>query len=523
MRVSPSQETPPAVFPTESFKPAPYAPKDTISQSSSSSYFGSIIDGIARLFKWLFCCGEALPPPPPGGMSRGGLSTEFEQFCGILNSPRLALFNNNSNYLQWPMDRTNPLDTIILENLQERDLDLRVGEGLLHKLCRYEGKWGFDPFNFIITHPMIAHLVNERDVDAAILDTNRRTALHFAQSKETVELLEGKISFDARDAEGNSALHVAANKEVAQALIAGGAIPIPINEKGETPLHLVRDRNLCLFFIDVCGIDLAQEDFSGVTPLDRVQSVEIADAMWEKGADASRVSTKTGDLPLHFAANADLVTFFHEKYPDGLETLNQTGNTPLAAQLSRLANLKDGNPTPLQQAVTQLIELGASLDIRVNSKPLLDFLLENYEEFFFEIIKGHAEAFPISTSPSAMKLMLEQARKSLGDGELLVYQDEYFDAIDFLLEQRAPLTGDIGSHSLPQFCLNVADKLVRQQHGGQDEWRKMAFRLALIQGNEAMAVSILEGGYPLPDVILGGLGPKEYCEQNGLPAIAPRL
>ncbi|NGX45734.1 MAG: hypothetical protein K940chlam2_00913 [Chlamydiae bacterium] len=521
MRISPLSGPTPST-PTVEFKPTTPTPKDTLTQSSSTSstsYLGSIFDAIGRFFRWILCCGEAPPPPPPPPPPH---KTEFEWFTGTLNNPRSALFNNDTKYLTWPLDQSNPLDTIILENLAERELEARKGEGLLHKLCRQEGQWGFDPFTYSITHPMIAHFVNEKGVDVTLLDTSRRTALHFVQSAETVTLFQGKLDFNAVDEWGNTPLHVACNVEVARALMEGFAHPTPLNDAVESPLHLVNDPTLCDFFISTCDMDTMLEDHKGMTPLHRARSVEIAEVLCKQGGDAKRPSQANGNLPLHTASKAELVTFFLERYPQGLEQPNGASNSPLAEQIARLS-AHEVDDRPLQAAITALIEGGASLDIQVNGTPLLEFILSHYEDFLFDIIQHHPEAFKISESQSAMKLMVEQVGKSLAAQELLVYQDEYLAALAFLLEQGAPLAGKIASHSLPQFCLNVADKLVEQRQGGQDEWRKQAFTLALIQKDEEMARSILDSGYPLPDVVLGELAPKAYCEQNGLGAIADRL
>lgn len=520
MRIS-SHSGPTQLPPTVDFKPSVPTPKDTLTQrssTSSSSYLGAIFDAIGRFIRWLLCCGEAASPPPPPPHK-----TEFEWFTGALDNPRNALFNNDTKYLSWPLDQRNPLDTIILENPAERVLEERKGEGFLHKLCRQEGQWGFEPFTYTITHPMIAHLVNEKGVDVTLLDTSRRTALHFVQSEETVVLFQDKIDFNAVDKWGNTPLHVAYSVEVATALIEGFAHPRPLNHAVESPLHLVNDTTLCGFFITTCEMDTTLEDQNGMTPLHRARSVGIAEVLCEQSGAAERPSQVNGNLPLHTASSKELVTFFLERYPLGLEETNLVGNTPLAEQIAHLSALKEGDSRPLQAAITALIERGASLDIQVNGTPLFEFILSHYEDFLFAIIQDHLEAFPISESPSAIKLMLEQAGKSLAAQDLLVYQDEYLAALAFLLEQGAPLTATIGSHSFSQFCLNVDDALEEKREGGQDEWRKQAFTLAVIQKDEAMAGSMLDRGFPLPDVILGGLAPKAYCEQNALDAIADRL
>lgn len=178
--------------------------------------------------------------------------------------------------------------------------------------------------------------------DSDIRDAQDRTALVMAaqgDELEVVEMLLGQCDVDARDCEGNSALHWAVahgNEEMVQTLIAGGVNLDLQNEEGNSALMLSAgmgqlkmlhillnngsDANLlnaegsnalllaakegqrsCCHALILAGCDVNVRDDSGATPIVYLfNDVELLELLLGYGADPNIV-TCDGQTPLSLA------------------------------------------------------------------------------------------------------------------------------------------------------------------------------------------------------------------------------
>lgn len=91
---------------------------------------------------------------------------------------------------------------------------------------------------------------------------------------------------DARavDRDGNTALHVTDNADVAQILVDAGADPNAVNAKGRTPLHEADSASLARVLIRA-GAHVDAEDVEGETPLFERYDARAVEALLDAGAD----------------------------------------------------------------------------------------------------------------------------------------------------------------------------------------------------------------------------------------------
>ena len=150
------------------------------------------------------------------------------------------------------------------------------------------------------------HLAAGWDVDAE--DNYKTTPLQFAAQgghKKIVELLIAEGADVNVNEDGNSPLHIAANREIAELLITNGA---DVNAKkgfGSTPLHsalFVKRKEIAKLLIAE-GADVNAKSEEGTTPLHLAATSghnEIAELLIAKGADVN-ANKVYGETPLDSA------------------------------------------------------------------------------------------------------------------------------------------------------------------------------------------------------------------------------
>ena len=169
----------------------------------------------------------------------------------------------------------------------------------------------------------------------ALWGDNGDTLLHLAAAENDEPavidtLLALGLDLEARDRNGGTPLHGAAEPAVIEALIAAGANPNARLRNGRTPLHLWRDKEEIEALV-AGGANLEARDDWGETPLHAaagryLQNTESIQALVAAGANLEARDEK-GDTPLHHAARYDGTEFLAGR---AIESLLDAGANPMA-------------------------------------------------------------------------------------------------------------------------------------------------------------------------------------------------
>jgi len=199
--------------------------------------------------------------------------------------------------------------------------------------------------------------------NVAIGDSQKRTPLHYATTKEVAALL--MLDINARDKSGNTPLHLAVQNnrpEIVYFLIDNGAKVNVKKSDGQTPLHLaVQDNRLeMVSFLIANGAKLNVKNSDGDTPLYIAISLKrqnINQLLLEHGAEIN-IQNNHRITPLDIALQMNLrdtVALLISKHPD-VNSEDKDGRTLLHIAVS--FKLKD--------VAKQLIAKGAFVHAKNN-------------------------------------------------------------------------------------------------------------------------------------------------------------
>ncbi|MEG4804154.1 ankyrin repeat domain-containing protein [Microcoleus sp. ARI1-B5] len=259
--------------------------------------------------------------------------------------------------------------------------------------------------------------------NVAILDSEKRTPLHYATTKEVAALL--MLDINAMDQSGNTPLHLAVDRgsqDIAELLIANGARVNVRNENGQTPLYraIAIGHNEIAALLINNGTDVNNIDGSGTTPLHKAAhygTVKILKLLIAKGAEIN-IQDNQRKTPLDIAVDLklqDTVALLISKNPD-VNSEDKEGRTLLhiavdfkledvAKQLiakGAFVNAKNNLlQTPLHLAVAQgsqdIAELLIANGARVNARnangqtPLYQAIAIGHNDIAALLIKNGAD------------------------------------------------------------------------------------------------------------------------------------
>ncbi|MBD1810910.1 ankyrin repeat domain-containing protein [Microcoleus vaginatus DQ-U2] len=268
----------------------------------------------------------------------------------------------------------------------------------------------------------VQHLIKD-GANVAILDSEKRTPLHYATTKEVAALL--MLDVNARDKSGNTPLHLAVDRgsqDIAELLIANGARVNVRNENGQTPLYraIAIGHNEIAALLINNGTDVNNIDGSGTTPLHKAAhygTVKILKLLIAKGAEIN-IQDNQRKTPLDIAVDLklqDTVALLIRKNPD-VNSEDKEGRTLLhiavdfkledvAKQLiakGAFVNAKNNLlQTPLHLAVAQgsqdiaelLIANGARVNVRNDNgqTPLYQAIAIGHNDIAALLIKNGAD------------------------------------------------------------------------------------------------------------------------------------
>ncbi|MDE3023407.1 MAG: ankyrin repeat domain-containing protein [Pseudomonadota bacterium] len=169
-------------------------------------------------------------------------------------------------------------------------------------------------------------------------DTAGFTPLHWAAELGKTNIVKVLVAnrADINSSNGGiTPLHFAANKEIAELLIANGANVNAKADDGTSPLHLAatNDNVSVARVLIEHGADVNAKDKKGVTPLDDAimfGKKDMLELIVSSGADIMS-KDKTGETPLHYAAyvgNKQAIELLIAKGAE-VNIKNNNGHTPL--------------------------------------------------------------------------------------------------------------------------------------------------------------------------------------------------
>lgn len=173
----------------------------------------------------------------------------------------------------------------------------------------------------------------DKGADIEAVNQGKTPLLKSENKHVTRMLIERGADIHARDARGNTKLHLEVNKrnpeiEILELLVSKGADINAQNQDLETPLHRAGSRMAVEFLLNH-GANTEIKDYKGTTPLVRREMRGAEDLLVDRGADIN-ARTPEGWTILHTTDNMALVEcLVSEKEMDVDIRTSEEGNTPL--------------------------------------------------------------------------------------------------------------------------------------------------------------------------------------------------
>ncbi|HEY9301636.1 MAG TPA: ankyrin repeat domain-containing protein [Phormidium sp.] len=235
-------------------------------------------------------------------------------------------------------------------NIKEDNARNGKGTTLLHNAAQIDFK------------ELVQQLIKD-GANVAIRDSEKRTPLHYATTKEVAALL--MLDINAIDQSGNTPLHLAVDRgsqDIAELLIANGARVNARNANGQTPLYraIAIGHNEIAALLINNGTDVNNIDGSGTTPLHKAAhygTVKILKLLIAKGAEIN-IQDNQRKTPLDIAVDLklqDTVALLISKHPD-VNSEDRDGNSLLHIAIS----------FKLNDLAKQLIAKGAFVNAKNN-------------------------------------------------------------------------------------------------------------------------------------------------------------
>lgn len=326
---------------------------------------------------------------------------------------------------------------------------------LVHFLCTQEPnrKILYKEQPIQISSWMIEYVLDKYGLNVNAISKEGFTALHYARSRETVDLLlkRNRELLEMPDKEGQSPLFHAVEKdlsEVVDEFIKRGANANYQDSIGQTPLHRARSKAVAERLLTSSTGSLNVRDVTGMTPLLKAlrnDTKEIVKFLLDKQADP-KIADTSGNTAIHHARDQESVEFVLKVAPHLLNIPNQAGETRLQITLTR-NNL---------EFASYLIERGAKLPEYMDHKLILHFLIDKafakaeWNHFLKTLLSKNL--LDIEAADYPRHTALAHAFMALN----YPYEDAKFEIIHELLAKGASLNVYVGKDPLIHFLVEKA-------------------------------------------------------------------
>ena len=180
----------------------------------------------------------------------------------------------------------------------------------------------------------VARVLMGKDVDPNFLDSNNMTPLLYALEHDSPRvakiLITRGASLDVTNKKGQTPLHLVKDKGLAQLILAKGGDPDAQDKMGMTPLHYAADfdnRPVAKLLVSASKDVNIQGGNDKLTPLHYVRSAELAELILKNGGDPN-VRASNGQTSLHWVKH-QAVARVVVMYGGDLNAEDVYGRTPM--------------------------------------------------------------------------------------------------------------------------------------------------------------------------------------------------